>query len=359
MNKFLSKQKILGLILAATIGLLIQGCTKNPVNGDDTHLDDLPIVTPESVGWSTEKLNDAIALFDQSGYASVMALYDGKVFFSRGDTKRNFWCHSIRKPMLSSLYGIHVEKGNINLDYTLEDLDIDDIPPSLTAQEKLAKVEHLLKSRSGVYHEAAAEALEMAVLRPQRGSHLPDTYFYYNNWDFNVAGTIFEQETGTKIFEEFEKQIAMPIGMQDFDPENCYYQYEYDKSQHPAYHFRMSARDMARFGVLYQQNGIWKNTRIITEEWITESTTSYSITDSISGKGYGYMWNVMPEGSLIANTVGYTGYYHTGVGVHALIIIPDLKLVIVERFDTDGNWTDPGDIGFDIGVMIINARLAN
>ncbi len=48
---------------------------------------------------------------------------------------------------------------------------------------------------------------------------------YYNNWDFNALGTIFEQETGTKIFEEFKKQIADPVGMQDFSIDNCFYQY--------------------------------------------------------------------------------------------------------------------------------------
>ena len=225
MNNLISNQIKLGLMLVVIIALLIKGCTKNPVNGDDTQLNDLPAVNPESVGWSAEKLNDAIALFDQSGYESVMALYDGKVFFSRGDLKRNFLCHSIRKPFLSALYGIHINKGNIDLEKTIEELSIDDIPPSLTIEEKQAKVKHLIKSRSGVYHPAAAEDNIMASLRPPRGSHSPDTYFYYNNWDFNAAGTIFEQETGTRIFEEFEREIAVPIGMQDFDPENCFYQY--------------------------------------------------------------------------------------------------------------------------------------
>ena len=146
--------------------------------------------------------------------------------------------------------------------------------------------------------------------------------------------------------------------MEDFDVENCQYQYELEKSMHPAYHFRMSARDMARFGIIFQRNGMWKDSRILSEEWITESTTSYSIEDSLSGMGYGYMWKTFPEGSLVADLVGYPGYFHTGVGIHALVIIPDLKLVIVERYDTDGEWEDP-DVGMELGLMIINARLSD
>ena len=317
----------------------------------------LEYVTPEEVGYSSDLLNDAKQFAEQSGYSAVMALYDGKVFFSYGNITKNYECHSIRKPFLSSLYGIHVEQGHINLEATLEDLNIDDIPPSLTIEEKQATVKDLLKSRSGVYHDAAAETQEMKDLRPERGSHPPGTFFYYNNWDFNALGTIFEQETGTKIFEEFKKRIAEPIGMEDFSVDNCYYQYEYSLSIHPAYSFRMSARDMARFGVLYQKNGNWKGNQIVPIDWINESTTSFSILDSTAGVGYGYMWYIIPEASAFEQLIGASGYYHTGIGVHVVIILPELKLVLVERYDTDSTWTDPGDAGIQLGLMIINSRL--
>ena len=113
---------------------------------------------------------------------------------------------------------------------------------------------------------------------------------------------------------------------------------------------------MARFGVLYQKNGMWNNSRIIPAEWITESTESYSVEDSTFGTGYGYMWKVFQEGSLFADMVGYPGYFHTGIAVHVLVIIPHLDLVIVERYDTDGEWTDPGEVGIEMGIMIVNAR---
>jgi hypothetical protein len=71
------------------------------------------------------------------------------------------------------------------------------------------------------------------------------------------------------------------------------------------------------------------------------------------------MWKVFPEGSLLAEMSGYPGYFHTGIGVHVLVIIPGLKLVIVERYDTDGEWVDPGDVGIELGIMIINARISD
>jgi len=114
---------------------------------------------------------------------------------------------------------------------------------------------------------------------------------------------------------------------------------------------------MMRFGVLYQKRGDWLGQQIIPEAWITESTTSYSVLDSASGVGYGYMWKTIPAGSPIAQMVGTSGFFHTGVGVHALIILPELKLVIVERVNTDGpTWIDPGEAGMQLGLMIINAQ---
>jgi len=47
----------------------------------------------------------------------------------------------------------------------------------------------------------------------------------------------------------------------------------------------------------------------------------------------------------------------TGLGgVQALMVIPDLKLVIVERTNTDGYFEDK-ELGMELGLMIINARL--
>ena len=302
---------------------------------------DLEKISPEQAGWSSEKLAEAAEYAGEIGYTALVMVHDGKVFFEWGKFKKNYWCHSIRKPLLSALYGIYVDNKTIDLDLTMADLDIDDIPPALSPEEKQATIRQLLQGRSGVYHEAAAEASDMVKNRPERGSHAPGTFFYYNNWDFNVAGSVFRQVTGTDIFEQFEKRIADPIGMQDFDPAICEYEAEEDRSKHPAYKFRMSARDLARFGVLYQNDGVWNGKRIIPENWVVESTTTYSVVDSTLGAGFGYMWGTILDGGILSRLLGGTGLFFSGIGVHNLAIIDDLGLVLVLRFDTDGDWTAP------------------
>ena len=75
----------------------------------------------------------------------------------------------------------------------------------------------LLEARSGVYHPALYETPAMAKQRPARGSHEPGTFWYYNNWDFNALGTIYEHATGSGIYDALDRLIARPIGMQDYD----------------------------------------------------------------------------------------------------------------------------------------------
>ena len=114
---------------------------------------------------------------------------------------------------------------------------------------------------------------------------------------------------------------------------------------------------MANFGALYQKNGNWKGSQIISSDWIDESTMAYSTMDESTGVGYGYMWKIIPEDSEIGQDIGYPGYYHTGSGGHVMVIIPELQLVIVGYYDSDLNWDDPGSDGFDMTMLILDGRL--
>jgi CubicO group peptidase (beta-lactamase class C family) len=347
----------MGFLLGCSAEGTISGPTINAAVDGIFNQDSLEWVAPEEAGWSSSELQEAHQFAVQSGCLAVMALYDGKVFFSRGNIQTNYEVHSIRETFLSALYGIHFMRGNINLNATLEDLHIDDITPGLTLSEKQARIEHLLMSRSGVYHEAADEDQTMIDERPERGSYAPDTFFYHNNWDVNALGTIFEQKTGEEIFKAFKREIADVLEMVDFSIDNTSYHYEWDKSLHPAYHFKMSARDMAKFGALYQKDGNWKGLQIITSNWIDESTMAYSTMENKNDLGYGYMWKIIPEDSEMGQMIGYPGYYHTGAGGDVLVIIPDLELVIVERYDTDQDWDEPGAAGFELTMLILDARI--
>ena len=301
-------------------------------------------VTPEQLGWSSEKLAKAREYLERLGSAAVMIVDGGVVVDAWGDITRTYQCHSMRKSLLSALYGIYVASGRIDISKTLKELGIDDYTP-LTEAEKQATVADLLKARSGVYIPAAGEVPGMKAMRPERGSNAPGTFWYYNNWDFNALGTIFDQETGEdSIYQAFKTRIADPIGMQDYAVEDLQYGYE-PYSVHPYYGFRMSTRDLARFGLLFLHEGRWRGEQIVSADWVRDSTASHSERGTDSG--YGYMWWTGVNGGLFPNVqVKEHSFYASGYRGHRLIVIPYRNLVIVHRVNTDG-----GDVNLDDGQI--------
>jgi len=285
---------------------------------------------PASLGWVPSKIDEVKRFAATLPPASAMVIDRGYVIAQWGDPARRVKVSSIRKSLLSALIGIHVAEGAINLDQTLEELGVDDSPP-LTTTEKHATVKMLLQSRSGVYHNYVAGTPKMLDGRPVRGSHEPGSFWYYNNWDFNALGTIFEQTTHTKIVSDFVRRIATPIGMQDFREQDMYYlansPNEPQQSNHRAYHFRLTVRDMARFGYLFLRKGRWRDTSVVPEEWVAASVRPYSETGH--GGGYGYLWWVDGLG------VPAKSYSAQGALGKNIIVFPERGIVVAYQNHTE------------------------
>ena len=270
--------------------------------------------------------SDALdALLSQGGSTALLAIRGGRVVFASGHNARRSSVASVRKSLIGILYGIAVAEGDIDLTATLGDLGIDDLAP-LTDGEKQATVADLLAARSGVYHPSVYGDDRD---RPARGSHAPGTFWYYNNWDFNVLGTIYRQETGRTLCEAFRKRVAQPLGMQDFRPEDIF-DMPGPQSRHPVYKMRLSGRDLARVGVLFLQDGRWEAEQVVPRRWVEESVTPHS--DLGGGRGYGYLWWTAaanaPGDSLHAD---WPLFYASGAGGQYIIIIKALDLVVVHR----------------------------
>ena len=294
-------------------------------------------VSPETMSYDVELLGLAKEYAESIQTAAVMVVVKGNLIYQWGDIDVKYNTHSIRKSFLSALYGRAVREDVIDLDNTMHEIGIDDDPP-LSEEERQATIRDCLKARSGIYHPALYESQGMKDLKPARYSEKPGIHWYYNNWDFNASGSIYSQLTGNDIFQAIYDEIATPIGMEDFTPEDGTY-VTGEESIHPAYPFRVTARDLARFGLLMLNEGNWNGTQVIDADWVKESTSYHSDATLYGSDGYGYMWWVakdynkyphlpnadIPEGSYSAR----------GAGRHYVMIIPDEDLVIVHRVNTD------------------------
>ncbi|MDJ0654617.1 MAG: serine hydrolase [Xanthomonadales bacterium] len=282
-------------------------------------------------GESTDWDSDRLAAIDPAalGYLTHSTLLvdrSGQVIWSWGDTDEPLQIFSVRKSLLSAMFGILNAENPGLLEKSLADLDIDD-HLGLTETEKSATVRQLLMSRSGVYHPAAYETPGMINNRPARGQHAPGEHWYYNNWDFNALNTIFEQVSGRRIPDAFQQWLARPLGMAHFSTENVRYIVE-DSSRHPAVEFWLSASDLAKFGVLMINQGQWRGRQLIPRQWVIDSTAAVSELGILGG--YGHSWWSAAHGDHLPFLKFPDGTYSgRGTGEQMLLIIPGLDLVWV------------------------------
>jgi CubicO group peptidase (beta-lactamase class C family) len=267
---------------------------------------------------------------------SLLAIKDGRTVYEYGDPAEVSYLASARKPILSLLYGRPVADGVINLESTLEDLGIDDVQ-GLLPRERRATVEDLLTGRSGVYHPAASPTGIEALL-PERGTVEPGTEFHYTAWDANVLGTIYEQQTGRRVFDAVAQDLAEPLGFQDFDLARQRLLGRPEISRHLAHHLFLSGRDLARIGLLVLERG----RGLVPEQWLTRSMTPYA-------NNYGYQWwlRQLPQGQAFM-AIGNFGQFLLG--------IPARNLVVVHRVAVPDELAIARNDGADVAIEGVNHR---
>ena len=304
------------------------------------------IERPETEGFSSARLDALRAWMKTQHTTAMMVSVGGRVLFEYGDLTRISSLASARKSVLGMLYGKYVANDTINLDKTVKDIGLDDVQKFLPIEEKAALVT-LLMSRSGIYHPVGED--EAKDMCPARGSQHPGTFFCYNNWDFDAAGTAFEKLTGKNIYDALETDLARPIGMQDFQRAKQKKDSGMPHSVHPLYHMYLSTRDMARLGLLMLRGGNWSGKQLIDSRWTAFMTTLVTPVNELFPSvfrneaergdwrfGYGVMWWVwdaprLPNG--ISSGSFYGAYSAWGLGGQFITVLPAYDMVVAHKVD--------------------------
>jgi CubicO group peptidase (beta-lactamase class C family) len=303
------------------------------------------IVNPESVGFSSARLDGLRGWVKTDDTSSMMVVVRGRVIFTYGDVSHSSRVFSVRKSVLGMLYGNYVASGEIDLAKTVKEIGITDKQPLLPVEET-ATLQQLLASRSGIYHPTGSTG--QADYMPKRGSQDPGHYYVYNNWDFDAAGVAFEKLTGKGIYEALQTDLALPLGMQDYHADQQQKEY-LPPSSLGEYSMRLSTRDMARLGLLMLDKGLWNDKQVIPSDWVriltTEVTPRRDIhpdnlpDDGIRERwGYGYLWWVWdsPAGPGEVYSLAFDGAYSAmGTGGNYITVIPAYNMVVVHQVDRD------------------------
>jgi CubicO group peptidase (beta-lactamase class C family) len=318
------------IFLSIVISINTYGQNKNLYFPDSVWLSHDSI---ENIGYDSQQLSEIRKyIIDSMNTTGLMVVVNGKTLFEYGDLEELSYIASCRKSLLSMMFGKYVKNGTIDLDLTLEELDVNDVNGLLPIEQQ-ATIRDLITARSGIYHPRSNDG-DDTNYAPERGSVKPGSYFLYNNWDFNAAGGIFEKLTNSDIYETFEHDVAIPIQMQDFKIEKQQKIGDSTKSNYLAYHFWLSTRDMARIGLLMLNSGNWRGEQIIPADWVKLTTSIFTPTSQMNppkmrdwNLAYGYMWWILQSDNELFDGA----YYAAGAYGQYILILPKLKMVISHK----------------------------
>ena len=301
-------------------------------------------VSPESEGFSAERLDALRSFLKTHQTDGMMIISRGHLVFEYGDTKLVSKLASVRKSMLSLLYAVEMQKGvKFDLDQTVVQLGLEDKTPFIES-ERHATLQQLLMSRSGIYIRSGNDGQDK--LSPKRGSSYPGVRWFYNNWDFDAAGIAFEKIAHKDIFDALRDDLAVPLRFQDFDRSQQRKNY-IENSTHFEYAAYLSTRDMARLGLLAISHGLWGKTL-----WAEPGFLDYSVYPStnFAGRnefkaegwtgrwGYGMLWWAweVPVYSGNVGTGPYQGAFSAmGAGGQYITTFPSDNLVVVHKVNID------------------------
>lgn len=185
---------------------------------------------------------------------------------------------------------------------------------------------------SGLAYWAGASSID--GMRDRGLIRSPGTYWDYENYDTLLAVYAMKQALGDdKTYQEFPRRALLDkIGMNSTLVGSDRFHDFILSSQ-----VYSTARDLARLGLLYQQNGLWKGRRLLSEEWIRFVRTPAPATRARGGF-YGGQWWLVPDGR---NDIPEDAYSAAGNRGQYVIVVPSQELVIVRR------GLDFGKQGFD------------
>ncbi|WP_433632350.1 serine hydrolase domain-containing protein [Chryseobacterium cucumeris] len=145
------------------------------------------------------------------------------------------------------------------------------------------------------------------------------------NWSYFTAGVVVSGDILDKTVPQGLKNYAdqklfQPLGITN-------YKWQFTPQQKPslAGGLRMKALDFAKFGQLYQNNGVWSGKTLLSKEWIQKSFTNY-FTDNPDFEGYGYLfWRKV----YTVGNKSYEAFQSSGNGGNKIIIFTQIPVVIV------------------------------
>jgi CubicO group peptidase (beta-lactamase class C family) len=326
---------------------------------------------PEAEGVDSVKMQEAISLLGREvgsdGVRELVVVRNGRMIFKGDNIDKRHGVWSATKSFTSTVLGLLIEDGKCTLD-----TKVAEVLPALETNYPDATLRHFTTMTSG-YRAVGDETTGSYKHGPSGTPFIPNPKplfsppgSRYAYWDsaMNTLGLALTKIAGRPIEDLFRQRVADPIGMKNWD----WGDYATvdgvvvnGGSGNGNKHIFISAREMARFGLLFLHRGKWNGRQLVSEAWITQAT-SVQVPGSmpwahpesdIDGRGvYGFNW--WRNGLTAHGTRHFPGapegtFWASGYNNNKCFVIPEWQMVVV-RLGLDGQAKDEVWNRFLMGV---------
>ena len=259
-------------------------------------------------------------------------------YFNEGSVEQKDRLQSATKSYTSALVGIALKQGYLSsVDQKMLDFFPEVADQVTDPRKEQITIRDLLQMRAGYPWEETDPALWDGLLSGHYPPLIeefplitdPGTEFHYSNLSSNWLGIIVDRATGTNLKAYAEENLFLPIGVEAGE-----WGTDAEGHNNGCGDLHMTARDAAKFGLLYLNEGIYEGKQIVPADWVYDSLQRYSedinLTGgfpanwglSISDIGYGYQW--------WSASVGEHHFdYAAGHGGQLIVLVDEFDMVIV------------------------------
>lgn len=257
--------------------------------------------TPEAQGIASAAILDLIETMEQQIDAlhSFMLVRHGQVvaegwWAPYGPTELHM-LFSLSKSFTSTAVGLAVAEGHLAVTDRVISFFPDDLPAVVSDNLAAMQVHHLLSMATGHtedttgYLHRAEDGNWVKAFLAQPVEREPGTHFLYNTGATYMLSAIVQKLTGQTLLQYLRPRLFAPLGIGEATWESCP-----RGINTGGYGLKVTTEDIARFGQLYLQQGVWQGQQLVPTAWIAEATAKQvsngSKPESDWEQGYGYQF---------------------------------------------------------------------
>ncbi|MBS1600278.1 MAG: serine hydrolase [Bacteroidetes bacterium] len=239
----------------------------------------LPTATPESQGVSSQAIIDFLDAVPGSGneYHSIMVLRHGKIIAQgwwnpyRSDLKHTMY--SVSKSFTATAVGFAISEKKLSLDdKVISFFPKSEIPDTVSPYLASLRVRDLLSMSVGMPMDPTGDVIKnedwIKAFLNTPIKFEPGTKFLYNSAGTFMLSAIVQKVTGEKILDYLKPRLFDPLGIEGIDWET-----NLQGINTGGWGLRLKTEDMAKFGQLFLQKGMWKGKQILPQEWVDAAST--------------------------------------------------------------------------------------